>query len=142
MIQNAFAVGEPVCWIDDDGVWRHGTVRAMKDGTLEVKNSTTNNVARIDADVGCTSAPTIPFKTSAHAKTPESRVLLHAISEAIYEVGVSWADVGLVWTDNIPTVVFADSVPNSRINAVRIAVDSTTSDDIVPKQRHCEALKL
>lgn len=142
MISDAFAVGEPVCWTDDDGIWRHGTVRTVGNGTLEVENHTTNTVDRIDAELGCTSPPTIPFKTSVHAKTPAARVLLHAVSQAIEEVGVSWDDVGLVWNEDTPTIVFANIVPASYINSVRLDVEARTPDDIVPKQRTCETLQL
>lgn len=141
MIRDDFADGEPVCWTDEDDVWHHGTVRRVVNGVLEVEDTTTETVDRIDAAGARTSAPTIPFKTSAHPKDPESRILLHAISDAIEEVGLAWDDVGLVWNGETPTVVFAKSVPESRINAVRLTVENRTPDDVVPKQRHCETLQ-
>lgn len=142
MIQDSFAAGEPVCWPDEDGVWRHGTVRETVDGWLSVEDDKTDSVERIDASVGCLSPPTIPYKNSAHPKTPESRVFLHAVCDAMEEVGVHWDDVGLVWDGETPTVVFANTVADGRINAVRHAVESRTPADIAPTRRECTTLQL
>lgn len=142
MIQDRFATGQPVCWKDEAGVWHHGMVRSATNGFLEVECDTTGTVERINTGTGCALPPTMPFMTSAHPKNPESRVLLHAVSEAVKEVGISWDDVGLLWDDDIPMVVFADSLSESRINSVQLAVDRRTPDGVVPKQRHCVTLQL
>jgi hypothetical protein len=114
----------------------------VDDGHLEVGCDTTGTVEHIDAALGCGSVPTLPFKTSPHPKNPESRVLLHAIGEAVEEVGVSWDDVGLVWRDDSPSVVFNDSVSETHIDAIRGAVEERTPEDLVPEQRRCETLQL
>lgn len=142
MIANTFSPGQPVCWRDKDGVWHHGTVRGVANGSLEVENSGTETVERIDGTAGCALPPRLPFKTSTHPKTPESRVFLHAVSDAIEEVGVSWDDIGLVWNKDIPTVVFAPSVAESRIDSVRLVVEQRIPDEYVPKQHSCETLQL
>ncbi len=142
MIQDRFATGQPVCWKNEGGVWHHGTVRSATNSSLEVECDTTGTVERINMGTGHALAPTMQFKTSTHPKNPESRVLLHALSEAIEEVGISWDNVGLLWDDDIPIVVFADSVDESRINSVRLAVDRLTPDGVLPKQRNCVTLQL
>lgn len=140
MIRGRYRPGEPICWKDGEGVWQHGTVREVTNGSVTVAVDD-QRLERIDAASGRTHPQTTPFKNTAHPSNPRAWVFLHALTEAVDAADISWDHVGLLWTDGSPTIVFAPSVPESKLTAVRIAVERSTPEDLVASQRQCETMQ-
>lgn len=142
MIGDAAREGDTGCWKDEDDVWQLGTVRAVHDRTVSVEDRSDGRVSRIDTGSWCPCPPTIPFKTTRHPKSPSAQVFLSAVYDAIERAGFSPDDIGLLWTDGTPIIVFAGTVPERHIDAVREDVDEHTPGWIAAGRQDCTAVQL
>jgi hypothetical protein len=131
-------VGDRVCWRDDRDVWHCGEVETVEGGTLVVRSDHDGHRDRIPTGSRPSAALPAMFRPGTGSDPrPDAtaRLFLHALADAVDRVGVRPSDVSVVWTDGIPTPVFAPTVGEGLLNTLRIEVDASTPEDLTPRLR-------
>lgn len=143
MIRNQYVEDQTVCWKDGRETWRCGEVVSVDGDTVRAEDEATGRVHEFDRrDDHIEIAPESELKTTAAPRTAGSRVLLNAMSEIVEDLDVAWDDVGILWVDDDPVLVFSPVVEDAVVDRIRDRATDLTPGDVSPRVSTCRAIAL